>query len=445
MQDGKKPSEVRRYKIGFFVLAAVVTLMLLSSSLILSAFDRSPSYVINRVFDFGHIESDSPMVFLPSYYYDGLDILPHTFDKNVKTLDDFYKWKNGSILDKYRDRPTIHQIPHNYTMVLSEERDGYTLDKFTMQTFYPDDIIFYKLTSTHSTTAKKAGTILVIPGTGNQGARDVMGEPSSISPYYYQGEIAKRLVIEGYDVYTIELHGYGEREFNLEQSCISKSKIDRLTSCSAKHLNNRLAMYGISLHTIQTDEITQVLAHIVYDESAEDIAVVGLSLGAGHAMSQAIINTDVVDAVVVASGLASNVAHSPISYQTVGNGQFLCCNTNDRAATIAPKPMYVSYGKNEVGIFGWEANTNHTGNFLKNVYVLHGAKDNFYYHVHDGIHKYHVESIIDFLKNSHRMTGRLPCILIHNYHIILHICQFKITFRHSYSKLVLGSFCTRIL
>ncbi len=400
MQDGKKPPEIRRYKIGFFVLAAVVTVMILSSSLILSAFDRSPSYVINRVFDSGYVEPDLPMVFLPSYYYDGLDVLPHTFDKNVKTLDDFYKWKNGPILDGYRDRPTIHQVSHNYTMVLSEERDGYTLDKFTMQTFYPDNIIFYKLTPP-PTIAKKAGAVLVIPGSGNQGARDVLGEPSPISPYYYQGEIAKRLVIEGYNVYTIELHGYGEREFNVGHACISKIKKDWLLICSARQLDNRLNMYGIDLHTIHTDEITQILAHIVYDEGTEDIAVVGLSLGAGYAMSQAIINTDAVDAVVVASGLGSNV-NSPISHQTLGRGQFLCCDTNDRAATIAPKPMYVSYGKNEIGMLGWEANTNHTGNFLKNVYGLHGAEDNLYYHVHDGIHEYHVESVIDFLKTHIR-------------------------------------------
>ena len=85
-------------------------------------------------------------------------------------------------------------------------------------------------------------------------------------------------------------------------------------------LENRLAMYGISLSAIQADEITQVLAHMVYDEQAEEIAVVGLSLGAGHAASQAIINSDVVDAVVVASGVASHV-NSPISHQATGRGQ----------------------------------------------------------------------------------------------------------------------------
>ena len=387
------------YRAGFYVLVVIVAIMLFSGIFILVSFDKSLSYVLDRaLYRLFSVPAESDaVVFLPQYYYEDLDVLPHTYHRHVKTLDDFHEWKSGPVLEGYMTRPTVHQVPHNYTTVFSEERDGYVLSKFTMHTFYPDDIIFYKLTPSITSDQQSArGAVLVIPGSGNQGAHDVLGEPSHLSSYYYQEEIARHLVMEGYIVYTIELHGYGERELDIGQACNRKSEYQRLLLCSAVLLENRLAMYGVSLFDIQADEITQVLAHMVYDEQAEEIAVVGLSLGAGHAASQAIINSDVVDAVVVASGVTSHV-NSPISHQATGRGQFLCCDTNDGAATIAPKPMYVSFGKNEIGSFWWEANTNHTGNFLRDVYRLHDAEKNLYYYVHDGEHEYRVDTVIDFL------------------------------------------------
>lgn len=387
------------YKAAFYTLVVVVTVMAFSAIFILNMLDKSPSYILDRMLWRLSVPTESSaLVFLPEYYYEDLGVLPHTFSKHVRTLEDFEEWKNGPVLKEQRTRPTIHQVPHDATMLFSEERDGYVLSKFAMTTFYPDDIIFYKLAPTAVPAGGDArGTVLVIPGSGNQGALDVLGEPSPLSPYYYQDEIAKRLVKEGYDVYAIELHGYGEREFDVGQACNNRSDNERRLTCPAAQLDNRLAMYGISLHSIQTDEITQVLAHMVYDEGADSIAVAGLSLGAGHAISQAVINSDVVDAVVVASGIASH-ANSPISHQAVGRNQLQCCDSNDEAATIAPKPMYVSFGKNEVGGYGWEASTNHTGDFLMKVYALHNAADNFYYHVHDGAHQYHIETVIDFLE-----------------------------------------------
>ena len=387
------------YKTGFYVLASVVAAMLLLGTVILYAtFERDPSYVVGRVIDRLSPEpSGSTLVFLPQYYYEDMDVLRYTYEASVRTLDDFYAWKDGPVLEQYRTRPTIHQVPHDYDAVYSEQRDGYTLSRFTMPTFYPDDIIFYKLEPAYETDAgHKDAAVLVIPGSGNQGVRDVLGEPSDISKYYYQDEMAKRLVLEGYDVYTLELHGYGEREIDMGGACGNESNYHRLTGCSASLLNNRLKSYGNSLTDIQTDEVTQVLAHMVYDQGVDRIAVVGLSLGAGHAASQAIINPDAVDAVVMASGLGS-LADAPVTAQSEGRGQLVCCDTSDPIATIAPKPMYVSFGTGEIGIFKWEADTNTTGNFLGQVYSLHGAEGNFYYKVHDGIHGYHVESVIDFL------------------------------------------------
>ena len=378
------------------MLSVFVIIMVSWMLFLLSTFDKPPEYLVDRLL-YITLGTPNTNTFLPSYYYEDLDVLPYIYSNHVKTLEDFYKWKSGPVLEEYRKRPTLHQVYHdNITRIFNEERDGYTLSKYTMPTSYPDDVIFYRLTP-YSNLTDGGSAVLVIPGSGNQGALDVLGEPSSLSLYYYQSEIAKRLVLEGYVVYTIELHGYGEREFDVGQACDNVPDNERRLICSADQMMNRLAMYDISLYDIQTDEITQVLAHIIHNDGMEKVAVVGLSLGGVHAISQAVINSDAITAVVTASGLASH-ANSPISRDLAGNGQFVCCDTTDAAATISPKPMYVSFGREEVGTFGWEASTNHTGDFLRGVYALHNAEENFHYHVHEGSHGYHVESVIDFLE-----------------------------------------------
>ena len=314
------------------MLSVFVIIMVSWMLFLLSTFDKPPEYIINRLL---YIISDTTsidtMVFVPSYYYEGSDVLSNTYNKHVKTLEDFYKWKSGPVLEEYNMRPTIHQVHHNTTIIHDDTRDGYTLSKFTMPTLYPDDIIFYKLTPSNLTTPYSKA-IFVIPGSGNQGARDVLGESTPLEQYYYQSEIAKRLVLEGYVVYTIELHGYGERAFDAGRACSHASDDERRLICSTNEMINRLAMYDINLHDIQTDEITQVLAHIIHNDKVEKVAVVGLSLGGVHAISQAVINSDVIDAVVTASGVASH-ANSPISHQLRGQGQLVCCDTNDAAAT----------------------------------------------------------------------------------------------------------------
>ena len=105
--------------------------------------------------------------------------------------------------------------------------------------------------------------------------------------------------------------------------------------------------YGLNLSTIQANEITQV-AHMENSDIFDKIVVVGLSIGVSSAVNQIIINDDI-DAVVLASGMSS-LANSPFTHQTPrSSGMLLCCDRIDKVATIAPKPMYVSYGT----VRGW--------------------------------------------------------------------------------------------
>ena len=331
---------------------------------------------------------------LPDHYYDNIDLVPHTFNKHVKTLNDFEKWKNGPVIDDERDRPTVPNVVHDATLIENINREQYIIEKFIMNASDLEKIIFYKVSPNDNKTIHDA--VFVIPGTGNQGALDVLGESSEYSDVYYHDEIAIHLVNEGYIVYVIELRGWGERQIDVGSGC-DKARQDEQSTCTGLVFYNHLKHIGIDLHDIQTDEITQVLAYIESQDDIDKIAVAGLSLGGVHTISQGVINGDYIDALVVASGPGS-LLHSPLSkFNGPTDGYLLCCDTVDKLITVAPMSLYVSFGSKEDARFGWEASTGYTGKILTDVYKLHEMSENFTYYLHDGRHEYHIPSVIDFL------------------------------------------------
>ena len=331
---------------------------------------------------------------LPDHYYDNVDLVPHTFNKHVETLNDFEKWKNGPVVDDERDRSTVSNVVHDATLIENINREQYVIEKFIMNASDLEKIIFYKISPNDNNTIHDA--VFVIPGSGHQGALDVLGEPSEYSDVYYQDDIAIHLVNEGYIVYVIELRGWGERQIDVGSGC-DTARQDEQSTCTGFAFYNHLKHIGIDLNDIQADEITQVLAYIESQDDIDKIAVAGLSLGASHTISQGIINGNYIDALVVASGTGS-LLHAPLSkFQGPTDGHLLCCDTVDKLITVAPMPLYVSFGSEEVSIFGWEASTGYTGKILTDVYKLHEMSENFMYYVHDGSHAYHIPSVIDFL------------------------------------------------
>ena len=331
---------------------------------------------------------------LPDHYYDDVELVPHSFNKNVKTLDDFEKWKNGPVLDDKRNRPTVLDVSYDASLIETIDREQYVIEKFTMDASDLEQILFYKITPNDNNVIHNA--VLVIPGSGHQGALDVLGEPSEYSDVYYQDGFAKHLVNEGYVVYVIELRGWGERQIDVGSGCDS-ARYDEKSTCTGLAFYNHLTHVGIDLHDIQTDEITQILAYIHSQDDIDKIAVAGLSLGGFHTVVQGIVNSDHIDALVVASGTGS-LLHAPISkFLPPSNGYLLCCDTVDKLITVAPMPLYVSFGTQEGTISGREASTGYTEEILTGAYKLHNMSENFTYHLHDGGHEYHVPSIINFL------------------------------------------------
>ena len=401
------------YRAGFWILACVIFCGLVLMLGVLYVYDQSLGDIWERaVFRLNlHDTSASPYTYLPDHYYDRVNLpLPHSYH-NIKSVDEFEKWRStpGGILREWEDRPTTADIPSDITpeLVAAYERTGYTLNKFNMQSFFdPEVAVFYEVIPHHELAdgdngdGKVYDAVFVIPGSGHTGALDALGEDGPWAGHYYHDGIAQTVAREGYATYVIELRGYGERAIDAGNGC----KADDLI-CSSVLAEKKLGSLGISMNDIRTDEITQILAWIESRQYINNIAMAGLSLGGALALDQAIVNTDVLDAVVIASGISSKL-HSPLSMGASGHDMTHCCDVPDYAVTIAPMPAYVSYGLKDPETL-WEVDTAHTANMMTDAYNLHGKPENFWYVVHEGGHAYDTESVLDFLK-THLSRGLDP-------------------------------------
>ena len=65
--------------------------------------------IVHCIDSFLSLRSQMPWFFCPQYYYEDLDVLPYTYHRHVKTLDDFHEWKSGPVLEDYMSK--THRTP----------------------------------------------------------------------------------------------------------------------------------------------------------------------------------------------------------------------------------------------------------------------------------------------------------------------------------------------
>ena len=323
--------------------------------------------------------------FLDPSWYEGLDILPMSYERNVRTVGDFEGWKREfSRADLSAD---MHR-PSRVDVLESSARDGYALSKMVLD---GQLIVWEALPDRPNGKA-----VVVTPGTGHGGARDVMGVPSEYSFSYYHGDIGPRLARAGYAVYAPELTGYGERQVDVGSACAGPGA--DVTRCSFDVFSNSLALYGISTYDMHVKESAKAFSHAL---SAHDsVAVAGLSYGCGAAMSTAHANPDDVGAVVLASCIGRS--HEwPMSAGIAGGGQNLHAEPVDSVRALAPIPVHLSYGQLDLGLGRYEADHGDVGRMVAEAYDLVGAPGSLDYVVHGGGHEYDVDSVIAFLDGAY--------------------------------------------
>ena len=327
------------------------------------------------------------------------------FESNVLEKDDFVPWKN-SLLKKFQEYQNIPDfkdigilLPE---LVKEKEFDEYKLKKFSAISMDNDKIFFYELFPNNKSKINDCKnitcypTILIIPGSGNQGAKDVINEQSNLSSYYYHNGVGEELVKLGYVVIVIENRGWGERIKNVEMNCQEPDIF-----CSGNKLHKHLLNLGynqFSLQVIDTIQLLKYIQDLEYVQN-EKIAIAGLSLGGPVAAVVSSLSPDV-GTTVIASGIISQ--HMTGGGLNPGALEFY--DLPDIVATLAPNPLYLSWGINERSEFGHEAESLYSANLIKKAYHLFDAEQNIEIIVHDEElnqgHTFDLNSLIKFLEKT---------------------------------------------
>ena len=335
------------------------------------------------------------------------DKLQLSYEKNVRSLDEFYIWKEN-IREKFielYELPDLKELKDNLPLEIEEyEKEKYSIKKFTVQAQDQDEIIFYELLPLKPkyTSCEKENCIpavFIIPASGNQGSADVINLESDYSEYYFQDGIGEKIVEEGYAVYVIENRGWGEREINGGLNCKEPD-----IYCSGNVLDRQLNNLGYNLKSLQTIDALQVLQYIKSVDyiDSKNISLMGLSLGGAIVQNISMLDDDV-NSIVIASGLQSTYLTSGTA---ITPGILEYYDDPDLISTLAPKPLYLSWGINENFMFGYEANNLYSASKVKNAYELHDKKENLVVLIHthekNNGHVYDIPSVVEFLKNSIR-------------------------------------------
>lgn len=369
------------YKFAFWATLSVMVALVVSAAVVL---DRTIDAWLDASL---HKANDTAggYVFLDPSWYEGIDLLPMSYENNVQTAADFEEWRQEFI------SAAMHASLHSPTTIATSSsvaHNGYTLNRLIVD----GSLIVYEALP----DAPNGKAVVVIPGTGHQGARDIMGIPSEYSLRYYHGAIGARLAEAGYTVYAPELLGWGERQVDVGSVCSAPGV--EPTTCSFDVFSTALSMYGISTGAIHLNESAKTVSYAISKHGR--VAVAGLSNGCNAAGHTALANPDTVAAVVLASCIG-RTHEWPMGNTMTGSGQNLHAEPVDSVRALAPLPAYISYGTLERGLLGYEVKHGDVKRMVFEAYSLVGAPDRLDYVIHDGSHEYDFESVLAFLDRSY--------------------------------------------
>lgn len=378
-------------------LVIVLVCSIIANVLVFSFyFDKYSTSELFERFLNKNIEKELQLPKIPDFYEENILLL--NFEKNVKDKEDFVEWKSLiykkfiEIYDfKNIDKPTLKNVKVESTKNI----DSNILTKFSAKAFDGDEIIFYELKPNYQFESLQ--TVFIIPGSGNQGAADVLGLDTKYKDYFYHKNIGQKLVNEGYVVYVIENRGWGERTIDAGLHCDEPN-----VYCSGNVLSRHLSNSGKDLFSLQITDSLQVFDFIKNKKyvDSDNIAVMGLSLGGGIVQGMGIIQSDI-KSIVIASGL--------VSYDKAGGtgitpGMLEFFDFPDLVASLAPKPIYLSWGEYEKSNFRFEVETSYSVNIVKKAYSIMNAEQNIVVIFHNDEfnqgHTFDVNSIIRFLNDT---------------------------------------------
>ena len=328
------------------------------------------------------------------------DSLQLSFDKHVKQKEDFDKWKQ-TVISKFQE---IHKIPTLSSIrlfptekIFTKKRENYVVTKYSTKAQDGDLIFFYELLP-HKIKENNP-TLFIVPGSGNQGARDVIDMPSEFSKYYYQQGIGDKIANEGYIVYVIENRGWGERTIDAGTLCKESDVFG-----SGEILERQLKNLGYDLINLQIIDTLQIFKSIqsVSHVNLDNMFILGITHGGKIALRSSLFLPELKGAMIASSLFSTEY------FGTKGNGYthglLKYFDNPDLAATISPKPLYLSWGLNENFPHGSEARTSYSANLIRKAYSIFDLEKNLTTITHNQTinsgHTVDESSILNFLRKT---------------------------------------------
>ena len=328
------------------------------------------------------------------------DSLQLSFDKHVKQKEDFDKWKQ-TVISKFQE---IHKIPTLSSIrlfptekIFTKKRENYVVTKYSTKAQDGDLIFFYELLP-HKIKENNP-TLFIVPGSGNQGARDVINMPSEFSKYYYQQGIGDKIANEGYIVYVIENRGWGERTIDAGTLCKESDVFD-----SGEILERQLKNLGYDLINLQIIDTLQIFKSIqpISHVNLDNMFILGITHGGKIALRSSLFLPELKGAMIASSLFSTE------HFGTKGNGYthglLKYFDNPDLAATISPKPLYLSWGLNENFPHGSEARTSYSANLIRKAYSIFDLEKNLTTITHNQTinsgHTVDESSILNFLRKT---------------------------------------------
>ena len=375
------------YKMPFLLTLAALAAIIASTMIV---FDRSIEQYLsgndgndgNDLYLGIYPPGSIKYAFLDQSWYNNTDIYAKSYERHVETYDDFRIWREGTINQKYN---AAAHTPSNISILSTTQHDGYTLDHMRI-----DGIDTYRATPEQP----NGKGVMIVPGAGNGGIRDIMGVPSEDSPQYYHDNVGIELVTAGYTVYAPELLGWGIRQVDVGYECVGNEHY----ACAYVPLKWALSSYGIDIREVHANETAVVVSYAASKHGRLGVATI--SYGCGPALDVALASPRHVDALIMAScWIGPRVVPFNTNIDVV-HGMNKHYGGIDPLRALAPLPLYVSYGAEEAPFILYIIEQDGVRSMVQSAYNMTGEPDNFTYIVHGAGHKYDAESVIEFLESN---------------------------------------------
>ena len=317
--------------------------------------------------------------------------------EKIDTREAFYNWRSR-VLDEYEvmlrgdwrdwDKP-FPGIASEKIIARASTGNPLQITRLELpSTLLDDNIIVYKIdpfAHENKVGSKQSATsaVIAIPGTSGEGVAGLMGWIAD-----YQEGAAIALAQAGYLVYAVQLFGDGERS-------IHTGSIGRRGFTAIQVLERYGHLWDKPLSGLYVKELSLVVDYILSEgEATGCIAAFGISRGGKLAYQLAALR-DEIDVVVVDNGLNDlDTVFNPLADLAYAGGMYRLFRHSDIAATVAPRPMLITWGDRGAKAVGAPMAVAR----LEPAYDLFEDQGNLIFSVHQRGHTWEPETTIAFLR-----------------------------------------------